>query len=94
MAVGENQPEMLADPLVVLYDHHRGTLLYVLPEATAKRPQLVVEFDFMRRGKKSLVVSGYRPNLADLITRKINGGQNGAADRRALWLRATKVLAA
>ena len=28
------------------------------------------------------------------ITRKINGGQNGAADRRELWLRATKVLAA
>ena len=26
------------------------------------------------------------------ITRKINGGQNGAADRRALWLRASKVL--
>ena len=28
------------------------------------------------------------------ITRKINGGQNGASDRRALWLRASKVLAA
>lgn len=28
------------------------------------------------------------------ITRKINGGQNGAADRRELWLRASKVLAA
>ena len=26
------------------------------------------------------------------ITRKINGGQNGAADRRELWLRASKVL--
>jgi len=26
------------------------------------------------------------------ITRKINGGQNGAADRRALWLRASEVL--
>ena len=27
------------------------------------------------------------------ITSKINGGQNGAEDRRVLWLRASKVLA-
>ena len=29
----------------------------------------------------------------DRITRRINGGQNGAADREALYVRALKVLA-
>lgn len=73
--VWENLPEMLAEPLAVLYDNAKGTLLYILPEATSKRPQLVVEFDFMRRqqNEKNLLVSGYRPNLIDLIARKNKG---------------------
>lgn len=72
--VWENLPEMLAEPLAVLFDNHKGTLLYVLPEASAKRPQLVVEFDYQRRERsKNMIISGYRPNLADLLNRQKNG---------------------
>ena len=41
------------------------------------------------RGLNTLADAG----LFDKITRRINGGQNGAADRQALYARALKVLA-
>ena len=41
------------------------------------------------RGMNTLADAG----KFDTITRRINGGQNGAADRRALYARALKVLA-
>lgn len=69
--VWENLPEMMADPLAVLYDERKETLLYILPEASSRRPQLTVEFEFNRKGKAktNLVISGYRPNLVDLLAR-------------------------
>jgi len=73
--VWENLPEMIADPLAVLYDRKRGTLLYVLPEPSARRPQVVVEFDFLRKAKTgmNMIVSAYRPLLDDLRSRIANG---------------------
>lgn len=70
-ALWENLPDLLQEPLAVLYDPRRGTLLYVLPEASARRPQIVVEFAFMtrRRAASNLIISGYRPMLADLQAR-------------------------
>jgi len=74
--VWENLPEMMADPLAVLYDEHKETLLYILPEASSRRPQLTVEFEFQRKGerKTNLLISGYRPNLVDLLARIRNEG--------------------
>ena len=70
----EALPERLIDPLAVLYDNTRKTLLYVLPETTSRRPQLAVEFDFMRRNRgKNMIVSGYRPLLHNLLQR-LNSG--------------------
>lgn len=73
--IWENLPGMIADPLAVLYDQNRGTLLYVLPDPSARHPQLVVEFDFMRKTKTemNMIVSGYRPLLDDLRSRIANG---------------------
>lgn len=70
--VWENLPEMLTNPLAVLYDTNKGTLLYVLPEASSRRPQLVVEFEYLRREQpgKNMIVSGYRPMLHHLEQRR------------------------
>lgn len=75
MAIWERLPEMLIEPLAVLYDTVRKTLLYILPEATVRRPQLVVEFDYLRRAAvgKNMIVSGYRPLLHNLKQREQDG---------------------
>lgn len=75
VSVWENLPEMLVDPLAVLYDTKKGTLLYVLPEASARRPQLAVEFEFQRRDRagKNMIVSGYRPLLLHIEQRRKSG---------------------
>lgn len=73
-AVWEYLPEMLAEPLAALFDEHRGTLLYVLPEASSRRPQVTIEFAFQRRKPgPNLIISAYRPALADLLARLRNG---------------------
>lgn len=72
-SVWENLPEMLAEPLAVLYDTAKETLLYVLPEAGTRRVQVVVEFDFSRKDRLNMVISGYRPMLGDLLARVKNG---------------------
>ncbi len=76
--VWEQLPEMLDEPLAVLYDTRRGTLLYVLAEASIRRPQLTVEFSYLRRDEKqgapNQIISGYRPALQDLQARVRSGG--------------------
>lgn len=68
--VWENLPEMLAEPLAVLYDTENGTLLYVLGEASARKPLITVEFEYARKGVgMNMIVSGYRPFLQDLQAR-------------------------
>jgi hypothetical protein len=62
-------PEMMAEPLAVLYDENKKTMLYVLPEMSAKRGQLVVEFDFQRKDQRNMLVSAYRPLLVNLLNR-------------------------
>jgi hypothetical protein len=73
--IWENLPTMIADPLAVLFDNDKGTLLYVLPEASARRPQLVIEFDYLRKAKSgmNMIISGYRPSDTDLQARIDNG---------------------
>jgi len=71
----EQLPELLVEPLAVLYDTVHGTLLYVLPEASARRGQVAVEFDFERReqAQRNTIVSAYRPLLKDLSDRVRRG---------------------
>lgn len=71
--VWENLPELIAEPLAVLYDAQNGTLLYVLPDALAKRGQIAVEFDYQRKDRTNVVVSGYRFQRTDLQARIDNG---------------------
>jgi SPP1 gp7 family putative phage head morphogenesis protein len=71
--VWENLPELMAEPLAVLYDTQSTTLLYVLPDALAKRGQVAVEFDYKRKDRTNVVISGYRPQLSDLQARIDNG---------------------
>lgn len=76
LAVGiwEAVPDMLEEPLAVLFDEANGTLIYVLPEASSKRPQLAVAFDYRRnRSDVNMLISAYRPGLADLQERVRNG---------------------
>lgn len=73
-AVWEALPEMIREPLAVAYDNLRGTLLYILPDIHARRPMLVVEFDYRRKNRgKNMIVSGYKPLLDDLDNRINNG---------------------
>lgn len=65
----EQLPELMAEPLAVLYDLKKETLIYVLPDASARRGQVVVELDYTRKDRRNTVVSGYRPMLADLKAR-------------------------
>jgi SPP1 gp7 family putative phage head morphogenesis protein len=71
----EQLPELLTEPLAVLYDTVHGTLLYVLPEASARRGQIAVELDFERRdeARRNTIVSAYRPLLKDLNDRVRRG---------------------
>ncbi|MDX9717187.1 MAG: phage minor head protein [Thauera sp.] len=71
----EQLPELMSEPIAVLYDTAHGTLLYVLPEASARRGQIAIEFDFERRGKaaRNTIISGYRPLLKDLSDRMRRG---------------------
>jgi hypothetical protein len=69
----ENLPELIDDPLAVLYDTKKNTMLYILPEASGKRPQVALEFDFQRKDRRNMVISAYRPTLADLLDRIANG---------------------
>lgn len=67
--VWENLPELIAEPLAVLYDNQNGTLLYILPDASARRGQLAMEFEFASKNKTNVVISGYRPQLKNLRER-------------------------
>jgi hypothetical protein len=68
-------PQLLEDPLAVLFDTGSGNLLYVLPEPSARRPQLAVELDYRRRGERlNMLVSGYRPPVQNLLERIRAGG--------------------
>lgn len=72
----ENLPALLAEPLAVLYDRNRGTMLYVLADRSARRPLLALEFEYLRRGRPGApnqIVSGYRPPLQDLLARVRDG---------------------
>jgi hypothetical protein len=69
----EQLPELIDEPLAVLYDAKKGTLLYVLPEQSVRRGQVVVEFDFTRKDFRNMIVSAYRPKLANLKNRVENG---------------------
>lgn len=73
--VWERLPELLAEPLAVLLDTGSGNLVYVLPDRSARRGQVVVEFDYLRRESagNNVVVSGYRPLLKD-ITDRVGSG--------------------
>ncbi|WP_295582262.1 phage minor head protein [uncultured Lamprocystis sp.] len=71
--VWEYLPELLEAPLAVCYDEASGHLLYILPEATTRRPQLAVEFDYRRKDRANVIVSGYRPQRDDLLARVANG---------------------
>lgn len=72
----EQLPELLQEPLAVLYDMRRGTLLYLLPDAGARRGQVAVVLRYApRRGSGgNEVVSAYRPNLNALLER-VEGGE-------------------
>ena len=68
-----------------------GLDLIALPELLEK-PQhacMSAAWFWATRGLNTLADAG----KFDTITRRINGGQNGAADRQALYARALKVLA-
>lgn len=71
----ERLPELIAEPIAVLYDTSHGTLLYILPDASARRGQIAVEFEFERRGqtRRNMIISGYRPLLKDLEDRVKRG---------------------
>ena len=72
-------PEMLETPLAVLFDEAHSTLIYVLPEMGARRPQLVVEFDYKRRNRSmNMLISAYRPRLQNILQRIGSNDDNDA----------------
>lgn len=70
----ENLPELLTEPVAVLYDSQSGGLLYVLPDLGAKRGQIALKFEFGRKDRLNMIVSGYRPLLIDILARQRSGG--------------------
>lgn len=63
-------PEMLANPLAVLYDTVTEKLLYVMAGGQDKRTKIVVRFDFATKGvTRNMIVSGYQPFAKDLRDR-------------------------
>lgn len=72
----------LSDALEGVPDFEQTPTALELPEWAA----LSAAWYWHSRGLNALADTG----AFDAITRKINGGTNGAADRRALWVAATK----
>lgn len=71
----EQLPELLREPVAVLYDTASGKLLYVLSGINDRVPQVVVQFDYAKRGATmNMIVSGYQVFPIDLKNRIINGG--------------------
>ena len=72
-----NLPERLRAPTAVLLDTQSGKLLYVLP-AEAGHAQLAVYLDYLIKGsdgggRTNMVISAYRPVLAEVQRRLANG---------------------
>ena len=71
-------PKLLRDPLAVAIDNRSGKLLFILKES-GRVPQLAIELDQIvgKRADPSqlanLVVSAYRPKLADIVGRAVGG---------------------
>ncbi|MGZ8181417.1 MAG: phage minor head protein [Methylobacter sp.] len=76
MSFWENLPEAITDPLAVLFDNASGKMIYIFAEDGSRRPQIAVEFDFQTGRTKTvanMIVSGYRPQIADINARIKNG---------------------